>query len=67
MALEEPFHYWPLIASLETVVEEACIKKEHGFLVCFVLFICLFIFDLEKAYDTTWKHGIFRDLYELGF
>ena len=23
-------------------------------------------FDLEKAYDTTWKYGIMRDLYDLG-
>ena len=26
-----------------------------------------FYFDLEKACDTTWKHGISRDLHELGF
>ena len=24
-------------------------------------------FDLEKAYDTTWKHGILADLWDLGF
>ena len=24
-------------------------------------------FDLEKAYDTTWKYGILRDLYQMGF
>ncbi len=23
-------------------------------------------YDLEKAYDTTWKNGIMRDLHELG-
>ena len=23
-------------------------------------------FDLEKAYDTTWKYGILRDLHESG-
>ena len=23
-------------------------------------------FDLEKAYDTTWKHGIMKDLYDAG-
>ena len=23
-------------------------------------------FDLEKAYDTTWRHGIMRDLHDLG-
>ena len=26
---------------------------------------CLF-FDLEKAYYTTWKHGILKDLYGAG-
>ena len=25
------------------------------------------IFDLEKAYDTTWKHGILTDLFDLEF
>ena len=24
------------------------------------------LFDLEKAYDTTWKHGILKDLKEMG-
>ena len=24
-------------------------------------------FDLEKAYDTTWKYGILKDLYSMGF
>ena len=23
-------------------------------------------FDLEKAYDTTWRYGILRDLYTCG-
>ena len=23
-------------------------------------------FDLEKVYDTTWKHGILLDLYKTG-
>ena len=23
-------------------------------------------FDLEKAYDITWKYGIMRDQYDLG-
>ena len=22
-------------------------------------------FDLEKAYDTTWKYGIMKDLYDM--
>ena len=24
-------------------------------------------FDLQKAYDTAWKHGILIDLHEAGF
>ena len=24
-------------------------------------------FDLEKAYDTTWKYGILKDVYSMGF
>jgi len=31
-------------------------KKEH---------VLAIFFDLEKAYDTTWKHGILSDLYDL--
>ena len=27
----------------------------------------VFFSDLEKAYDTMWKHIILRDLYEFGF
>jgi len=23
-------------------------------------------FDLEKAYDTTWKYGILKDLFDMG-
>ena len=34
------------------------VKKEH---------VLTIIFDLEKAYDTTWKHGILADLWHLGF
>ena len=33
-------------------------KKEH---------VLAIFFDLEKAYDTTWKHGILSDLYDLDF
>lgn len=29
------------------------------------VFLCLF-FDLEKAYDTTWRYGILCDLLNLG-
>ena len=33
------------------------VKKEH---------VVAVFFDLEKAYDTTWKHGIMKDLHKLG-
>ena len=33
-------------------------KKEH---------VLAIFFDLEKAYDTPWKHGILSDLYDLDF
>ena len=36
---------------------DAFIKKEH---------VVAVFFDLEKAYDTTWRYGILRDLHELG-
>ena len=32
-------------------------KKEH---------VVAVFFDLEKAYETTWKYGILRDLHEFG-
>ena len=38
----------PLVR-LETFFHEAFIKKEH---------LVAVFFDLEKAYDTTWKYGI---------
>ena len=33
-------------------------KKEH---------LVAVFFHLEKAYDTTWKYGIVRDLKNLGY
>ena len=29
--------------------------------------VLVIFFDLEKAYDTTWKRGILSDLWDLGF
>ena len=26
----------------------------------------VFFFDLEKAYDTTWKYGILKDVHDIG-
>ena len=45
------------LVRLETFIRHAFIKKEH---------VVAVFFDLEKAYDTTWKYGILRDLYEFG-
>ncbi len=41
----------------ETFIQEGFIKKEH---------VVSVFFDLQKAYDTTWRYGILRDLHELG-
>ena len=38
-------------------IRDAFIKKEH----CVAIF-----FDLEKAYATTWKYGIMKDLHSIG-
>ena len=45
------------LVKIETHVREALIKNEH---------IVAIFFDLEKAYDTTWKYGILRDMHEAG-
>ena len=45
------------IVRLETTVRESFINRQH---------IVAVFFDLEKAYDTTWKHGIMKDLHEAG-
>ena len=43
---------------LETFIREAFItKKKH---------LTAIFFDLEKAYDSTWKYGILRDVHTLG-
>ena len=40
------------------LLEMPSLKKEH---------VLTIFFDFEKAYDTTWKHGILADLWDLGF
>ena len=45
------------LVRLETFIRDAFVAKEHAVAV---------FFDLEKAYDTTWRHGIMRDLHDLG-
>ena len=45
------------LVRFETFIRDAFIKKEH---------LVAVFFDLEKAYDTTWKYGIMKDLHDLG-
>lgn len=43
---------------LESKIRNAFVRKHH---------VVAVFFDMEKAYDTTWKGGILSDLYDLGF
>ena len=45
------------LVQLETSIREAFIKKQH---------LLAVFFDLEKAFDTTWKYGIEKDLHKAG-
>ena len=45
------------LVRLESFIRDAFIKKEN----CVAI-----VFDLEKAYDTTWKYGIMKDLHDIG-
>ena len=45
------------LVRLESFIREAFVKGEH--------MVAIF-FDLEKAFDTTWKFGILKDLHNLG-
>ena len=45
------------LVRLETFIRQSFARKEH--------MVAVF-FDLEKAFDTTWKHGILKDLHSLG-
>ena len=45
------------LVRLETFIREAFVHRQH----CVSVF-----FDLQKAYDTTWRYGILRDLYTYG-
>ena len=46
------------LVRFETFIREAFIKKQH---------VLAVFFDLEKAYDTTWKYGILSDMHDMGF
>jgi hypothetical protein len=43
------------LVQFETFIREEFGQKQH---------VGSVFFDLEKAYDTTWKGGIVRDLHE---
>ena len=45
------------LVRLETFIREAFIKKGH---------LVSVFFDLEKAYDSTWKYGIMKDVHDIG-
>ena len=45
------------LVRLETLICDAFIKKEH---------VVAVFFDFEKAYDTTWRYGILKDIHKLG-
>ena len=49
------FHY---LFRFETFIRNAFVKTEH---------VLTNFFDLEKVYDTTWKHGILADYWDVGF
>ena len=42
---------------LETFIRDAFVNREH---------VVSVFFDLEKAYDTTWRYRILKDLHDLG-
>ena len=46
------------LVRFETYIRDAFIDQQH---------VVAVFFDLHKAYDTTWKYGILRDLYDMGF
>jgi len=45
------------LVRLDAFVRESFVQRQHAVAVSF---------DLEKAYESTWKFGIMRDLHEAG-
>ena len=45
------------LVRLEAFIRDGFVRNHH---------VVSVFFDLEKAYDTTWKYGILKDLYHLG-
>ena len=48
---------WIISFVLKRLLEMPSSQKEH---------VLTIFFDLEKAYDTMWKHGMLADLWDLG-
>ena len=46
------------LVRFDIYIRNAFAKKEH---------VIANFFGLDKAYDTTWKHGILSDLYDFDF
>ena len=45
------------LVRLETCIRDDFIHNQH---------LVVVFFDLQKAYDTTWKYGILKDLHNMG-
>ena len=45
------------LVRLETFIRDAFIHNQH---------LVAVFFDFQKAYDTTWKYGILKDLHNMG-
>ncbi|GBL82825.1 hypothetical protein AVEN_106351-1 [Araneus ventricosus] len=45
------------LLKLETAIREAFVRKKH---------LVSILFDMEKAYDRTWRYGILKDLFDIG-
>lgn len=45
------------LVRLETTIRKAFANSQHH--------VSIF-FDIEKAYDTTWRHGIMKDMHNMG-
>ena len=44
------------LVRFESYIRSDFVKKQH---------VVAIFFDLEKAYDTTWKHGILKDIHRI--
>ncbi|GBL85216.1 RNA-directed DNA polymerase from mobile element jockey [Araneus ventricosus] len=45
------------VLQLETAIRDAFVSKKH---------LVSIFFDMDKAYDRTWRHGILKDLFNIG-